>query len=80
MTTRFSVVRGARRIGAAVSAIGLTFAVLGCGEESPTVQPPAAKAREEASTKNMENFMKSKPTPIGPGATTKKNPSAPQTK
>ena len=80
MTRKSSVSPAWQLTGLVVSAAALVFAMIGCGEEPTTAQPPAAKAREEASTKNMADFMKSKPAPIGPGPAVKKDPSAPQTK
>ena len=78
--TRRSVVSCSLRLpGLLVSTAALILVAPGCGEEAAPTVAPAGKAREEASTKNMENFMKGKPAPIG-GAADAKKPGAPQTK
>lgn len=79
MTRRSAMGIGLRLMGVVASSTALALGISGCGEEAPSTTGPVGKAREEASTKNMENFMKGKPTPIGPGADTKK-PGGPQTK
>jgi hypothetical protein len=79
MMRRSAVSRAVRLTGLVVSAAALTLTLLGCGEDTPPPVGPETKAREQASTKNMENFMKSKPAPIGPDAGAKKS-GGPQTK
>jgi hypothetical protein len=78
MMRRSALSRGVRLTGLVVSATALTLTPLGCSEEAPPPAGPPA-ARESASTKNMENFMKSKPAPIGPDVGAKKS-GGPQTK
>ena len=58
MTKKSVRSRVLRLTGTFVSCAGLTLAVLGCGDEQAAAPGPEGKAREEVSTKNMENFMK----------------------
>jgi hypothetical protein len=67
MTRGSSITHVQRLTGSVIAASVLAIAVFGCGEQAATVSGPDAKAREEASTKNMENFMKNAPKPK-PGA------------
>ncbi len=73
MARRSSVSHVQRLTASVVSASILAVAVFGCGEEPAAGPGPVAKAREEASTKNMENFMKNAPKvkPAAPKVQTK---------